>query len=242
MSFNDIELLVNDLLEQFVIKENAEIEKCSVISEQIRNKVKTDFKDLSPEMKIQREEEEEEIIEKQLSFQHYLRTALKLNETDLEVAAVVADAENKTLYEKIINPTPGLVVGDDDKNVDTQFDFQNSDLDTSYRLSDTLQEKIDDILENAREKVTSLKFPGEPTENIPNDPLYPLSQIETEDIYIDDSLRDMLYPGDPIHFLQPSTDDRKDFEVNVTGDEMIVFKSPTLTLATVEKKRVPKYI
>ena len=164
MSFNDIELLVKDLLEQFVIKENAEIEKCSVISEQIRNKVKTDFKDLSPEMKIQREEEEEEIIEKQLSFQHYLRTALKLNETDLEVAAVVADAENKTLYEKIINPTPGLVVGDDDKNVDTQFDFQNSDLDTSYRLSDTLQEKIDDILENAREKVTSLKFPGEPTE------------------------------------------------------------------------------
>ena len=236
MSFNDIELLVNDLLEQFVIKENAEIEKCSVISEQIRNKVKTDFKDLSPEMKIQREEEEEEIIEKQLSFQHYLRTALKLNENDLEVAAVVADAENKTLYEKIINPTPGLVVGDDDKNDDTQFDFQNSDLDTSYRLSDTLQEKIDDILENAREKVTSLKFPGEPTENIPNDPLYPLSQIETEDIYIDDSLRDMLYPGDPIYFLQPSTDDRKDFEVNVTGDEMIVFKSPTLTLATVEKK------
>ena len=75
-----------------------------------------------------------------------------------------------------------------------------------------------------------------PTKNIPNDPLYPLSQIETEDIYIDDSLRDMLYPGDPIHFLQPSTDDRKDFEVNVTGDEMIVFKSPTLTLATVEKK------
>ena len=77
-----------------------------------------------------------------------------------------------------------------------------------------------------------------PTKNIPNDPLYPLSQIETEDIYIDDSLRDMLYPGDPIYFLQPSTDDRKDFEVNVTGHEMIVFKSPALTLATVEKKEL----
>ena len=73
-------------------------------------------------------------------------------------------------------------------------------------------------------------------------PLYPLSQIETEDIYIDDSLRDMLYPGDPIYFPQPSTDDRKDFEVNVTGDEMIVFKSPALALKTVEKKRVKKYI
>ena len=257
MSFIDIESLVNYLLEQFVIKENAEIEKCSVISEQIRNKLETDFKDsLSPEMKIQRGEEEEEIIEpKPIEFstplkieeineiydrqkEDYLRTALKLNETDLEVAAEVADAENEALYEEIINLTPGLVVDDDDINVDTQFDFQNSDLDTSFRLSDTLQNRIDDIVKNAWEKVSSLKFPGVPTKNIPNDPLYPLSQIETEDIYIDDSLRDMLYPGDPIYFPQPSTGDRKDFEVNVTGDEMIVFKSPALTLATFEKKEL----
>ena len=197
MSFIDIESLVNYLLEQFVIKENAEIEKCSVMSEQIRNKLETEFKDsLSPEMKIQRGEEEEEIIEpKPIEFstplkieeineiydrqkEDYLRTALKLNETDLEVAAEVADAENEALYEEIINPTPGLVV-DDDININTQLDFQNSDLDTSFRLSDTLQERIDNILENAREKVSSFKFPGEPTENIPNDPLYPLSQTET---------------------------------------------------------------
>ena len=46
----------------------------------------------------------------------------------------------------------------------------------------------------------------------------------------------MLYPDEPLYFPQPSTDDRKDFKVNVTGDGMIVFKSPTLTLATVEKK------
>ena len=147
-------------------------------------------------MKIQRGEEEEEIIEpKPIEFstplkieeineiydrqkEDYLRTALKLNETDLEVAAEVADAENEALYEEIINPTPGLVV-DDDININTQLDFQNSDLDTSFRLSDTLQDRIDNILENAREKVSSFKFPGEPTENIPNDPLYPLSQTET---------------------------------------------------------------
>ena len=29
----------------------------------------------------------------------------------------------------------------------------------------------------------------------------------------------MLYPGDPIYFPQPSIDNRKDFEVNVTGDD-----------------------
>ena len=116
------------------------------------------------------------------------------------------------LHEEIINPTPGLVV-DDDINVDSQFDFQNSNLDTIFRLSDTLQEMLDDILENTREKISSLKFSGELTENLPNNPLYPLSQIKTEDIYIDDSLRDMLYPGKTLYFPQPSTDNRKDFKM-----------------------------
>ena len=57
MSFSELGLLVNDLLEQFVLKENAEIEKSSAISEEIRNQLKTDFKlNLSLEMKIQRGE------------------------------------------------------------------------------------------------------------------------------------------------------------------------------------------
>ena len=43
MSFNNIGLLVNDLLEQFVIKENEEITKASAISKEIRNKLETDF-------------------------------------------------------------------------------------------------------------------------------------------------------------------------------------------------------
>ena len=119
-------------------------------------------------MKIRRREEEEEIIEpKPIEFstpfkieeineiydrqkEDYLRTALKLNETDLEVAAEVTNKE---------------------------FDFQNSNLDNSFRLSDTLQERIEDMLENDRQKVSPLKFPGELTENIANDPLYPLNQI-----------------------------------------------------------------
>ena len=62
MSFDDIGLLVNDLLEQFVLKENAEIEKASGISKEIKNQLKTNFQlNLSPEMKIQKGEEEEEI-------------------------------------------------------------------------------------------------------------------------------------------------------------------------------------
>ena len=62
MSFDHFGLLVNDLLEQFVLKENAEIEKASAISKEIKNHVKTKFQlNLSLEMKIQKGEEEEEI-------------------------------------------------------------------------------------------------------------------------------------------------------------------------------------
>ena len=95
---------------------------------------------------------------------------------------------------------PRLVV-DDDISVNTQFSFKNSDLDTSFTLSDTLKTRLDDILEDARKKISSVDFPPEAIEeDIPNDPLYPLSQIKTEDIYIDDSLRDLLYSGKPIYF------------------------------------------
>ena len=80
---------------------------------------------------------------------------------------------------------------------------------------------MDDILEKARNKVSSLKFPSKATDEIP---IIPLSQIKTEDIYIDDNLRDMLYPGDPMFFPQPSTNDRKDFELNVSRNDMIVFE------------------
>ena len=62
MSFGNIGLLVNDLLEQSVLKENAKIEQASAISKEIKNQLKTNFElNLSPEMKIQKGEEEEKI-------------------------------------------------------------------------------------------------------------------------------------------------------------------------------------
>ena len=69
----------------------------------------------------------------------------------------MADADSEALIDEIINPTPGFVV-DDALNVDTQTDFQNSDLDTSFTLSNTLQERLDDILEKARNKVSFFKI------------------------------------------------------------------------------------
>ena len=69
-----------------------------------------------------------------------------------------------------------------------------------------------------------MQFPGEASVDIPNDASYSDSKIATEDIYIDDSLKDMLYPCDPIYFPKPSTDDREDFELNVSGDDVAVAK------------------
>ena len=112
-------------------------------------------------------------------------------------------------------------------NVDSQLDFEKNDLDVTFKLRNSLQERLDDILEPARKKVTYLKFPGQAVDEIRNDPLSTEKiDIKTEDFFIDDSLRKMFNPEEPIFFPQPSTDNRKDFEVNVSGNDLIVFKSP----------------
>ena len=162
MSFDNIGLLVNDLLEQFVRKENNEIDKASVVSEKINNKLKTNFQSvLSPEMKIQKGEEDKEvktrpkpiyvsiplnILEEfyETEKESFLKSAVTINQTDLKTVTDAADANSETLFEKIVNPTPGYII-DDKINVDTQFDFQNSDLDTSFKLSNTLKNKLDVI-------------------------------------------------------------------------------------------------
>ena len=140
MSFDNIGLLVNDLLEQFVRKENTEIDKASVMCEKINNKLKTNFQSvLSAEMKIQKGEEDKEIETKpkptdsstplirlkefyKTEKETFLKTALTINQTDLETATDAADADSEALFEEIINPTPGYVI-EDKINVDTQFDF-----------------------------------------------------------------------------------------------------------------------
>ena len=115
MSFDNIGLLVNDLLEQFVLKENDEIPKASRLSSEIYNKLKTDFQSvLSPEMKIQKGDEYKEIETKpkpidastplkkleefyETKKENYLKTALKIYETDLKTATDAADADSEAL-------------------------------------------------------------------------------------------------------------------------------------------------
>ena len=165
----------------------------------------------------------------------FLKTQLKINQINLESTAEVADSENEMLFDEIIDPTPDQIV-DDDININTQFDCQNSELDTSFRFNDSLKARLDEILQDAREKISSAKYPPEPVEDIPNDPL---SQITTEDIYIDDSLTGILnQEKNKLDFPQPSTDDRKDFEINIPDHEMIICKLLSLTFTTIAKSEL----
>ena len=73
-------------------------------------------------------------------------------------------------------------------------------------------------------------------DEIPNNLLSAEKSIEAEDIYLDDSLKQLLNPENQFFFPQPSTDDRKDFEVTVSRDDLIVFKSPALATVSIVKK------
>ena len=108
----------------------------------------------------------------------FLRTALTVKKTDLETAVDMAEKSTKALINEIIDSAPGLIV-QNTVNIDNQLDFKKSDLDTTFRLSNTLQERLDNILDVARKKVSSLKFPGEAVVEIPNDPLSAEKSIKT---------------------------------------------------------------
>ena len=166
----------------------------------------------------------------------YLKKAMKLNTVELESAAEVADSENEKLFQEIINPTPGLTL-DDEINIDEQFNYRD-DVDQDYSLPNSLRSRLDDILHEAREKISSVAFPPTTIEEIPNS-IFPPSEITTEDIYIDDSFQDL---AKPIYFPQPSTDDRGDFKIDIAENEMLLFKSPLLTIASVHKKELRKIL
>ena len=228
---------------------NEEGEMASEITDQINKKLDFELETVeSPAMQIQLGEEPEisqepiqastPLTEKDIREIHdkektdYLKTALKLNAVDLESAAEVADSENEKLFQEIINPTPGLTLYEE-IDIDRQLSFRsNSDLD--YSLLDPLKSRLDDILQDAREKMNSVTFFPKVIKEIPNNS-YPLSEITTEDFYIDDSYPDLQ---NVLYFPQPSTDDRKDFTIDMPEKEMILFKSPSLTLAHVNKKEL----
>ena len=249
LSFNQATNLAHSVVNTLVDITREENRAISEISDQISDNLDIEFEVVeSPAMQIQLGEEPEmseepiqtstALTEKYIKAFHdkekmdYLKKALKLNTVELESAVEVADSENENLFQEIINPTRCLTL-DDEINIDEQFNDRD-DVDQDYSLPNSLRSRLDDILHEAREKMNSLAFPPSSIEEIPNS-TYPPSEITTEDIYIDDSFQDL---AKPINFPQPSTDDRQDFKIDIGENEMLLFKSPSLTIASVHKKEL----
>ena len=142
------------------------------LENKLKKRLETDFKaESSPEKKIQNGEEigegsiepiesstplKTEEIENIYNQEKddFLKTKITINKTDLETAAEMAENSNKAATDEIVNLTPGLIVHDA-VNIDSQLDFEKNNLDTAFRLSNTLQERLHNILEQPRKKVNS---------------------------------------------------------------------------------------
>ena len=168
--------------------------------------------------------------------ENYLQTAITINKTDLDAAFENAEESNKEVANDIIDPTPGLIV-DNTLNLDKQFEYNSNDLERTFDLSNQVQERLDKLLslmkENTRPSI-DMWMTEKPTEELPNNPLSSeKSTVKTEDIYIDDN-----YLANIQFFQKPYTDDRKDFEIKVGGDDLIVYKSPMLTIVNISRKNL----
>ena len=168
--------------------------------------------------------------------ENYLQTAITINKTDLDAAVENAEESSKEVINDIIGSTPGLIV-DDKLNLDKQFEYNSNDLERTFDLSNQVQERLDNLLSLIKEKTLpsiDMWMTEKPTEELPNNSLSgEKSDIKTEDIYIDDNYLDNIQ-----FFPKPSTDDRKDFEIKVGGDNLIVYKSPMLTTVNISRKNL----
>ena len=168
--------------------------------------------------------------------ENYLQTAITINKTDLDAAFENAEESNKEVANDIIDPTPGLIV-DNTLNLDKQFEYNSNDLERTFDLSNQVQERLDELLslmkENTRPSI-DMWMTEKPTEELPNNPLSSeKSTVKTEDIYIDDN-----YLANIQFFQKPYTDDRKDFEIKVGGDDLIVYKLSILTTVNISRKKL----
>ena len=145
----------------------------------------------------------------------YLKTAMQINAEGLNAIAERDKIDNEKLYQEIVNPNPGLVV---DNKLET--DNQSND-----NLSNSTQKRLDKTLEEARAKINATHIVAPILDITPNDTFSYSTADSIEDIYIDDSYKDQIKT---INFPLPSTDDRKDFKLNLKTDEMVVFDSPFL--------------
>ena len=76
----------------------------------------------------------------------YLKTAIKINQTDLDAAVENADEKNEKIISDVIDPTPGLFVNDQ-LNLEDHFKYKSNVIERSFNVAKQLQQRLDNILE-----------------------------------------------------------------------------------------------
>lgn len=179
---------------------------------------------------------------------NFLKTKIKISKPELDAAAENVNNKNEKIIIDIIDPTPGLFV-DDKLNLNDQFK-NNKNISKTYTLPKQLNKSLDDILE---ENCPPEIFKPKPIEKLPNSPLniQESDNVFINDIYIDDDddiimmiIQDvpMFKPDDDIDFQifpPPPIDDRDDFKIKADKEDLIIYKSPTLTTVnTISKEQL----
>ena len=162
-----------------------------------------------------------------------MKAALTINKTEIDTAIENTEESNKEVIDEIIDPTTGLIINKK-FNIDGQSKYQTNELEKNYALSNQIQERLDDLLTKMKEKTNLVNYTiQKPTKEIPNNPLSS-EQPEPIDIYLEDNYYDTY--DNKLIFPQLSTDDRKDFELNIAGDDLIItFKSTTLKTVNISR-------
>ena len=76
----------------------------------------------------------------------YLKTAIKINKTDLDAAVENADEKNEKIISDVIDPTPALFVNDQ-LNLEDHFKYKSNVIERSFNVAKQLQQRLDNILE-----------------------------------------------------------------------------------------------
>ena len=162
-----------------------------------------------------------------------MKAAITINKKEIDTAIENAEESNKEVIDEIIDPTTGLIINKK-FNIDGQSKYQTNELEKNYALSNQIQERLDDLLTKMKEKTNLINYTiQKPTEEIPNNPLSS-EQPEPIDIYLEDNYYDTY--DNKLIFPQLSTDDRKYFELNIAGDDLIItFKSTTLKTVDISR-------
>ena len=244
IAFEKIGFLVIDLLEQFVKIEQELYKDSETLGKNLDKTInQTDFDiEVAPEVEIKEDVVKFQSGEKKLppepktkttplttneieknyedEQKQYFETAITLNQTNIDTAIENAEESNKETILEMIDPTPGQVVIDTFNPNDQHLQSLQDDF--TYKLPNQIQQKLTNILSEVKEKTKKNNtMAPKPTEKIPNDPLS-YENIETEDLYFED---DYFKPTEAkITFMPLSLNDRKNFELSISGDELTVFR------------------